>query len=123
MSALIVPGGLGVFQNLRNDPNVYEFIRTIHALSKPIVVMCAGVVLVAECLGESDKNLMLSSANHAHRSALEKHYVQVVQVSAKECVVDKAHKIISTPAFLGSQNLAEIQIGIEKCIQELRQYL
>lgn len=122
LSALILPGGLGVFQNLRENPDVLKFIRVLHAEGKPIVAMCAGVVLVAECLG-ANTNLQLSSANNAHKEVLQKYAVQVTHVTARDCVIDHVNRIISTPAFLASQNLAEIHVGIEKSIWELRSLL
>lgn len=123
LSALILPGGLGVFQNLSGDPSVLGLIQEVHQAGKPIGAMCAAVVLVAQYLGTKEKRLRLSTANNAHVESLRKHHALIEQVSACECVVDKENRIISTPAFLASQNLADLQIGIDKLVQELSSLL
>lgn len=123
LTGLILPGGLGVFQNLRHDLDVVQLVRGVHKQGKPIVAMCAAVVLVGECLGTESRKLRLGTANNAHVAALVKNHVRVVQVSAQECVIDEVNRIISTPAFLASQNLAEIQIGVEQAVQGLRSFL
>ena len=121
LTGLILPGGLGVFQNLRHDLDVVQLVRGVHKQGKPIVAMCAAVVLVGECLGTESRKLRLGTANNAHVAALVKNHVRVVQASAQECV--EVNRIISTPAFLASQNLAEIQIGVEQAVQGLRSFL
>lgn len=129
LDGLILPGGLGVFNNLSNyllekenfiiDNDVDKLIKDMHLSKKPIAAMCGAIVLIAKSLGNKDKRLELCTSNNAHRKILEKNNVIICEVSATEVCVDIENMIVTTPAFLGTQNLYEMKIGIDKMVKEL----
>ncbi len=44
---------------------------------------------------------------------------QHVNCNVKDCVVDKANKIATTPAYMLAQSVAEAAVGIEKTVRAL----
>lgn len=132
LDGLILPGGLGVFKNLSNyvlenenfivDKDVDKLIKDMHLSKKPIGAMCGAIVLVAKSLGSTEKQLQLCTSNNAHRKILEKNNVIVKEISSTEAYVDMQNRIVTTPAFLGTQNLYEMKIGIDKMVKELKAF-
>lgn len=130
LDGLILPGGSGVFKNLSNylvekenfkiDKDVDKLIKDMYLSKKPIGAMCAGPILIAKSLVNEAKQLTLCTSNNAHRKILEMNNVIVKEISSTEAYVDTKNKIITTPAFLGTQNLYEIKIGIDKMVKELK---
>jgi enhancing lycopene biosynthesis protein 2 len=44
---------------------------------------------------------------------------QHIPCAAIDCVVDKTHKLISTPAYMLARSIKEVAIGIECLVKEL----
>lgn len=86
---------------------------------KPIAAMCGAIVLIAKSLDNKDKSLELCTSNNTHRKILEKNNVIICQISSIEVCVDMENKIVTTPAFLGTQNLYEMKICIDTMVKEL----
>lgn len=133
LDGLILPGGLGVFKNLSNyllekenfiiDKDVDKLIKDMYLSEKPIAAMCAATVLIAKSLVNESKQLKLCTSNNAHRKILEINNVIVKEISSTEAYVDKENRIVTTPAFLGTQNLYEMKIGIDEMVKELKALL
>ena len=77
------------------------------------------IVLIAKSLGKKGHQLELCTSNDAYREILELNHAVVKEVSYQEAYVDVKNKIVTTPAFLGTQNLYEIQMGIDTMVKEL----
>ncbi|MBU5313825.1 isoprenoid biosynthesis glyoxalase ElbB [Tissierella carlieri] len=128
LDGLVLPGGVGVFKNLSNyilekenfvvDKDVDKLIKDMYLSKKPIAAMCGATVLIAKSLGNETKQLELCTSNNAHRKILEMNNVIVKEVNSREAYVDIQNRIVTTPAFLGTQNLYEIKIGIDRMVRE-----
>lgn len=129
LDGLILVGGQGVFKNLSNyvlqrenfsiDKDVDKLIKGMYFYKKPIAAMCGAIILVAKSIRCEDKQLELCTGNNAYRDLLEMNNVIVREISSTEAHVDLENRIITTPAFLDSQNLYEIMTGIDEMVKEL----
>lgn len=133
LDGLILPGGLGVFKNLSNfvtakhdfavDKEVDQLIENIYQSKKPIGAISGAIVLIAKSLGKKGRQLELCTSNNAYRKILELNHAVVKEISSMEAYADVKNKIVTTPAFLGTQNLYEIMIGIDKMVREFAAWL
>ena len=129
LDALILPGGLGVFKNLSNyvserrnfevDPAVNDLIHRFHQGNKPILAMCASTVLVAKSLEGTAGSLKVATANDAYKDLIIDLGCEPINCKANEVVYDEKNKVISTPAFLASKNMNEINAGIDEMVRKL----
>lgn len=129
LDALILPGGLGVFKNLSNyivkndafsvDDDVERLIKDFYKYKKPILGICGSIILISKCLYNVARNLKIATEGNAFVRLLSKLNVETINCPADDIVVDKANKIITTPAFLSSQNMNEIYSGIDKMVRKL----
>ena len=130
--ALIIPGGQGVFKNLsdyfiakdsyRVDEEVDQLIKRFYVSHKPIGAICGASLLVGRSLLNEVNSLYLSTSNNSFMKIFENKRIEFLDTKSSECLVDKKNKVISTPAFIGSQNLYEIMHGIDNLVKNLMLY-
>jgi len=129
IDALILPGGQGVFKNLSDyivahelfkvDEEVEQIIKTFHSSQKPIGAICGALLLVGKSLNNEKSNIKLSTSNDSFVKALRHTNTTLVNVKSSESYLDLDNKIVSTPAFLGTQNLFEMMLGIDDLVKKL----
>lgn len=125
--ALVIPGGFGAAKNLSTfalsgtddylvDKSVSDAVLAFHAAKKPIVVMCIAPMIIAKTL----KGVSVTIGNDDKTaSAITKCGCTHKTTKQDDITIDKANKIISTPAFMCGDNLVAINAGIAKAIAEL----
>jgi len=129
--ALIMPGGFGVAKNMCSfafdgsgayvDELVVGKIKDFKAASKPIGAICIAPALVALSVGDQNPTLTIGS-DEGTAGELEKLGAKHQNCATSDCVVDEAHKIVTTPAYMdGGANLAEVFSGISKLVKNLIQ--
>ncbi|MCL1892892.1 MAG: isoprenoid biosynthesis glyoxalase ElbB [Holophagaceae bacterium] len=131
-SALVIPGGFGVAKNhcsyafdgptasVRQD--VSEFVKAFFIAKKPVGAICISPALIALILAGAGLHgkLTLGSGQSDNQAmeTLEHEHVNVP--SAREIVVDNNLKLVTTPAYMiDNARLADIFIGIERCVSEV----
>jgi enhancing lycopene biosynthesis protein 2 len=113
--ALIMPGGFGVAKNLCTFalkgadgdvlPEVETFILGFFEARKPVGAICIAPALVALTLS-GQESVDLTLGNDA--------------ASAREIVIDEAHKLVTTPAYMfDDARLSDVFVGIERCVAEV----
>ena len=129
--ALLMPGGYGVAKNhcsfafkgaeAEVRPDVAAFVRAFFEGAKPVGAICIAPVLVALALsGRESAELTLGNdaACTAALSKLGQHPRDTA--SAREVVVDEAHKLVTTPAYMfDDARLGDVWTGIERCVSEV----
>lgn len=129
--ALVMPGGYGVaknhctfaFQGAEAEvrPDVAAFLRGFFEAGKPVGAICIAPALVALALaGRASVDLTLG--NDAGCSVAMTRLGQRHQdtASARDIVVDEAHKLVTTPAYMFDEaRLADVFVGIERCVAEV----
>lgn len=129
--ALLMPGGYGVAKNLCSfafkgaeaevRPDVAAFLRAFFAAKKPVGAICIAPALVALALsGQTSAELTLGNdpGVAAAMRKLGQHHQPTP--SAREIIIDEAHKLISTPAYMfDDARLSDVWVGIERCVAEV----
>jgi len=109
LDALILPGGAGAARNLCNYaekgddgtviPDLAQLIRAMHHAGKPIGAICIAPAIVGLAL--DGKSLPLEAC------------------AADEIQVDENRKIVTTPAYVLAENIAQVSTGISKLVAEV----
>ncbi len=128
LDALILPGGYGAAKNLSDfavkgadsevQPDVAAFITEMLKAGKPIGVICIAPAVMAKVAQASGQKIKLTIGNDADTaSALELMGAEHAEARVDEIVIDEAHKIVSTPAYMCQTKISEIAKGIEKLVE------
>ncbi len=128
LDAVILPGGFGAAKVLSNfaekgggcevNPDVARLLREMHAAGKPIGAICIAPAVVARALGEHRPTMTIGNDQDT-ASALEAMGCHHTECTTTDFVIDKENKIVSTPAYMLGPNLAHVQQGIEKTVNEV----
>ncbi len=129
--ALVMPGGFGVAKNhcsfafegakAQVRPDVAAFVRGFFDASKPVGAICIAPALVALAL-QGRESAALTLGNDAGVAAAMKELGHRHQETpnAAEIVVDEAHKLVTTPAYMfDDAKLSDVMTGIERCVAEV----
>jgi len=128
LDALILPGGYGAAKNLSDfaikgadcqvQPAVAALITEILKANKPIGVICIAPAVMARVAQAAGQELKLTIGNDADTaSALEQMGAEHAEARVDEIIIDKAHKIVSTPAYMCQTKISEIAKGIEQLVK------
>jgi enhancing lycopene biosynthesis protein 2 len=127
LDALILPGGFGAAKNLSSfafkgadctvHGDVTRLVKQMHQAGKPIGAMCIAPVVVAKAF-EGELQLDLTIGNERETAeAIERMGAKHVETPVTEIVVDKDHKVVSTPAYMCAKTISEAATGIEKLVR------
>jgi enhancing lycopene biosynthesis protein 2 len=128
LDALVLPGGLGAATNLSSfaskgekadvHPEVARILREVHAARKPIGAICIAPAVVARVLGASHPRLTIGD-RRATAERLEACGAVHEESPVDRCVVDRANRIVSTPAYMFDAHVKDVAKGIERCVAEV----
>jgi len=124
--ALIIPGGIGLLANYTNlfnqensvavNEHVQSFVLGFLQSSKPIGLICSAIKFISIMFkGDCKSATLYGSTQQVGTNGVISYH----NCSVTDIVVDEANNLVSTPAFLESQNLYEISLGIEKLVGEV----
>lgn len=124
---LLLPGGFGVAKNLCTWatqgaacevlPEVARVIRDFYQEQKPIAAICIAPALVARVLGSHGVSLTIGE-DPATAKEIQKTGAIHENCPVDEYISDRAHRILSTPAYMYEAQPHEVFIGISKMIKE-----
>jgi enhancing lycopene biosynthesis protein 2 len=129
LDALVLPGGFGAAKNLCDFatagakatplPAVAALVREVHAAGKPIAAICIAPALLAACFhGEPSATLTIGT-DQGTAQALQQMGAKHQNCVVTECVVDRAAKVVTTPAYMLGKTAADVFEGIDKSIGAL----
>jgi len=128
LDALVIPGGFGAAKNLCDfavqgaactvHPDVARIVREVHGQGKPIGAICIAPALVAAILGDEHPSLTIGT-DEATAGALAVLGARHVACGSDRVVVDRRHRIVTTPAYMLAGCVAETAVGIEKLVKEV----
>ncbi|MEI7253969.1 isoprenoid biosynthesis glyoxalase ElbB [Dickeya dadantii] len=124
LDALIVPGGFGAAKNLSDfatrgadceiDNELKILTREIHKKNKPIGFICIAPAMLPKLL---DTSVQLTIGNDERTAqAIEAMGGVHVTCPVDDIVVDVAHKVVTTPAYMLANSIGEAASGIEKLV-------
>ena len=125
---LLLPGGFGAAKNLcdfavegkecRVRSDVAQVIEAFYEAGKPLGFLCISPVIAAKVLGA--KGISLTIGNDAETAeAIESFGARHVKCEVTEVIVDREHKIVSSPAYMLGRNLTEVSEGIHRFVEKL----
>ncbi|MBK4715346.1 MULTISPECIES: isoprenoid biosynthesis glyoxalase ElbB [Tenebrionibacter/Tenebrionicola group] len=124
LDALIVPGGFGAAKNLSNfasqgractiDPDFATLVRDCHDAGKPLGFLCIAPAMLPAIL---QMPLRLTIGTDIDTvETIEAMGGEHISCPVDDIVVDEAHKIVTTPAYMLAQRIDEAADGIEKLV-------
>ncbi len=126
--ALILPGGFGVAKNLSNfavegancsvQPDVLAAAQAFAQAGKPVGLVCISPALAVKIYGPGVL-ATLGSAEDPAASALTSMGGTHQECAVEDIVEDQAHKLVSTPAYMLAQSIAEAASGINKLVDRV----
>ena len=130
LDALMLPGGFGAAKNLSDfaddgadcsvNPEVERLVKEIVAAKKPLAAVCIAPAVVAKVLGdEKIKAKLTIGTDEGTAKAIEAMGAEHVACPVREFVVDREHKIITSPAYMLAGRISEAAEGIEKTVRTL----
>lgn len=130
IDALIFPGGYGAAKNLCDfaekgaqctvHPEVERLTGEMLDAGKPIGAICIAPAMLARIVGNRGMHPRLTIGNDkGTAAAIEAMGVRHVDCPCESFVVDEAHKIVSTPAYMLGKGPAMVFAGIQKLVQEV----
>jgi enhancing lycopene biosynthesis protein 2 len=123
--AVFFPGGFGAAKNLSDfafkqsdckaQADVLQFAKAIALAHKPACYICISPTLIPLVYGEGIK---LTIGNDPHTAdAIQTMGGMHVECPVEDFVVDKEHRVVSTPAYMLAKNIAQAAAGIEAAVQ------
>jgi len=130
LDALILPGGFGVAKNLCDyamtgadctvDPSVLSLVVKVHQAGKPIGAICIAPVMLAKILESINVKAELTIGYDTKTASnINSMGCTHVESPVTEAVVDKANKIVSTPAYMEGKRISDVAKGIENLVKEV----
>ncbi len=130
LDAVIFPGGYGAAKNYCDfavkgtdcalDPIVESFMTKVVAAGKPIGLICISPVVFARAFQGKNLHAKLTvGAPSGAADAVEKFGSTHVACPVTEHVVDREHKVVTTPAYMYDARISEVAQGIEKLVRDV----
>jgi len=130
IDALIFPGGYGAAKNLCDfaargadctvNPDVERLAAAMLRARKPIGAICIAPALLARIVGKLDLHPKLTiGTDKGTADAINRMGATHCDCGVRDMVVDEAHKIVSTPAYMLGKGPAEVFEGIRKLVAEV----
>ena len=127
LDALIVPGGFGAAKNLSNfaslgsectvDRELKALAQAMHQAGKPLGFMCIAPAILPKIF---DFPLRLTIGTDIDTAeVLEEMGAEHVPCPVDDIVADEDNKIVTTPAYMLAQNIAEAASGIDKLVSRV----
>jgi enhancing lycopene biosynthesis protein 2 len=124
--ALVFPGGFGAAKNLctfaiegiecRVEPSVEKAVKNMFNSGKPIGALCISPVIMAKLLGDVELTIGQDTDT---AQAIEKMGGRHRSTSHGEVVVDKRHKVYSTPCYMLDADIVHIAEGAENLVNQI----
>lgn len=125
--ALILPGGFGAAKNLSDfaisgplctvQPDVLSATQAFAKAGKPVGLMCITPALAAKIFGHGVHCTI--GSDHETATALQQMGAMHIECSVEDIVVDEAHKLVTTPAYMLAGSISEAASGINKLVDRV----
>jgi enhancing lycopene biosynthesis protein 2 len=124
---LAFPGGMGAALHLSNWseagakcrllPDVEKSIQNFHQSSKPIAAICIAPTLIAKVLGPLGVELTLGNDPQVIQE-IQKTGAHHIECPVSDFITDRAHKVVTTPAYMHNAKPHEVFEGISGLVRE-----
>jgi len=131
IDGVLLPGGFGAAKNLSTfavdgaDCTVHKeleiFLRKAKTAGKPIGAICIAPVILARVFGKETPIKITIGNDPATAAAITAMGGQHIDCSVRDSIVDQDNKIVTTPAYMLAQNIAEVFDGAADFVKRLLQ--
>ena len=111
LDALIVPGGFGECQV---DRDLQALALAMHQAGKPLGFMCIAPALLPKIFAFPLRITIGTDLDTA--DVVEEMGAEHVPCPVDDIVVDEENKVVTTPAYMLAENIAQAATGIEKLV-------
>lgn len=125
--ALLVPGGFGAAKNLCDfaingsamsvQEDFLQFAQAIHQAGKPIGLICISPSMSAKICGEGTECTIGNDQETA--AAINAMGAKHIDCPVEKAHVDKAKKLVTTPAYMLAESISQAKTGIFECVDEV----
>ncbi|MDP2634513.1 MULTISPECIES: isoprenoid biosynthesis glyoxalase ElbB [unclassified Pseudoalteromonas] len=122
--AVILPGGFGAAKNLCDfavkgaeaqlQSDIKVACQQFASLKKPAGYICIAPVMIPLIYGAGAKATIGNDADTA--AAINTLGAEHINCAVNDIIVDKQHKLVSTPAYMLAESILEADAGIEKLV-------
>jgi len=129
LDGLVFPGGFGAAKNLCDfaarggacvvHPEVSRLVVEMRSAGKPLGFVCIAPAIAARVLGEEHHVQLTIGADAATAKAIESMGARHVDCQATQFAVDKANKVVSTPAYMLATRISEVAEGVESLVRKV----
>lgn len=127
LDALVIPGGFGAAKNLCTladegpqcsvNPEVERLVVNMLEQRKPVGAICIAPALLARIAGKQGiKGTVTIGTDPGTAQGITAMGCVHENHAVTEIAIDKAHKLVSTPAYMLGQGPAEVFEGIRKLV-------
>lgn len=126
LDALVLPGGFGAALNLSDfavagegmtvQADVARVVQAVHEAGKPVGAICISPAIIAKLI--PGVKLTIGS-DTGTAQALEQMGCEHENCAVNSIVIDGAHKVVSTPAYMLGPWVKDVAEGIRACVQEV----
>ncbi len=124
---LVMPGGSGVAYNLctfafdgvnmKINPDLERAVTGTYKAQKPIGALCISPVIIGKLIAGVE---LTFGQDTQVNEIFQKIGVKTVNTFARDIVIDKKNKVVSTPCYmLADSRISELAQGIEKLVNAL----
>lgn len=124
-AAVFFPGGFGAAKNLSDfaikgadcqiQADVLRFAKAVAAAGKPACYICIAPAMIPHVYGSG--TAVTIGTDEATAAAITAMGGQHISCPVKEFVIDKDKKLVSTPAYMLAENIADAATGIEAAVK------
>lgn len=125
--AVIIPGGFGAAKNLCSfatqgvnceiNKDLLRFVSDMHKQKKPLGLMCIAPVMLPKMLNSPVK---LTIGNDAQTAEMIEEMGGIhINCPVDDIVIDETHRVVTTPAYMLAESIAQAQVGIEKLVKKI----
>jgi len=129
VDAVLLPGGFGAAKNLCDfavngdqcevHPEVATFLRAAHGAGKPIGAMCIAPVILARLFGPELHPELTIGNDPATAEMINKMGAHHIDCAVRQSIVDPAHRMVTTPAYMIADNIADVFEGAAGFVDRL----
>lgn len=127
LDALIVPGGFGAAKNLSSfasqgsectvDPDLKRLALAMHAAGKPLGFLCIAPAMLPKIFAFPLRLTIGTDIDTAE--VLEDMGAEHITCPVDDIVVDEDNKVVTTPAYMLAEDIAQAAVGIEKLVSRV----
>ncbi|EME70343.1 isoprenoid biosynthesis protein [Paramagnetospirillum caucaseum] len=131
VDALILPGGFGAAKNLCTfatqgpdctvDSDTEKAVKAMAAAGKPMGALCIAPALMARIFGDGIDVTIGNDEGTA--TAIEAMGARHTKAAHGGVVVDKGHKVVTSPCYMLDSSISQIADGAENTVKALLQLL